>query len=89
MYDVSWISAERYEIEGTYCRHYDSSSVMDENRFRYDLGSLGQRITSESAKMRLIFEKNIAMVWWNKDPKSEMYKLPAMLLVSMQSKMLY
>jgi len=38
MYDVCFLRAERYEIHGTIVDTMIAGSLVDENRFRYDLG---------------------------------------------------
>ena len=42
MYDVCFLRAERYEIQGRIIDTMIAGSLVDENRFRYDLGSLGR-----------------------------------------------
>ena len=42
MYDVCFLRAERYEIQGTIVDTMIAGSLVDENRYRYDLGSLGR-----------------------------------------------
>ena len=52
-----------------------AGSLVDENRFRYDLGSMGRDylgIGKNEAVLKETAEE------WGVDAKSEMYKLPAM-----------
>ena len=46
---------------------------MDENRFRYDLGSLGRDYVGIGKNEAVLTE---TAKEWGVDPKSEMYKLP-------------
>tara|TARA_R100000322_G_scaffold127_1_gene98 strand:- start:181 stop:1644 length:1464 start_codon:yes stop_codon:yes gene_type:complete len=48
---------------------------VDENRFRYDLGSMGRDYVGKG-KNEAVLKETAEM--WGVDPKSEMYKLPAM-----------
>jgi DNA polymerase I-like protein with 3'-5' exonuclease and polymerase domains len=48
---------------------------VDENRFRYDLGSMGRDYLGRG-KNEAVLNETAAI--WGVDPKSEMYKLPAM-----------
>jgi len=75
MYDVCFLRAERYEIQGRIVDTMIAGSLVDENRFRYDLGSLGRDyvgIGKNEAVLKETAER------WGIDAKSEMYKLPAM-----------
>ena len=42
MYDVCFLRAERFEIQGRIVDTMIAGSLVDENRFRYDLGSMGR-----------------------------------------------
>ncbi len=75
MYDVSWIRATGLKING---RIYDTmiaASLVDENRFSYTLNSLAGfyklGYKDETELTRAAKERGL-------DPKSEMWKLPAM-----------
>ena len=50
------------------------SSIVDENRFRYDLNSVAFDYTGE--KNESVLQQSAKD--WGIDPKAEMYKLPAM-----------
>ena len=52
-----------------------AGSLVDENRFRYDLGSMGRDYLGRG-KNEAVLNETAAI--WGVDPKSEMYKLPAM-----------
>ena len=75
MYDVCFLRAERYEIHGTIVDTMIAGSLVDENRFRYDLGSMGRDYVGKGKNEAVL--KETADVW-GVDAKSEMYKLPAM-----------
>jgi DNA polymerase I-like protein with 3'-5' exonuclease and polymerase domains len=75
MYDVCFLRAERYEIKGEIVDTMIAGSLVDENRFRYDLGSLGRDYVG-IGKNEAVLKETAAT--WGIDPKSEMYKLPAM-----------
>ena len=75
MYDVCFLRAERYEIHGTIVDTMIAGSLVDENRFRYDLGSMGRDYVGKGKNEAVL--KETADVW-GIDAKSEMYKLPAM-----------
>jgi hypothetical protein len=52
-----------------------AGSLVDENRFRYDLGSLGRDYVGIGKNEAVLKE---TADHWGVDAKSEMYKLPAM-----------
>ena len=75
MYDVCFIRAEGLKINGTIIDTMISGSLVDENRFRYDLGSLGRDYVGIGKNEAVL---NETAKEWGVEPKSEMYKLPAM-----------
>jgi DNA polymerase I-like protein with 3'-5' exonuclease and polymerase domains len=75
MYDVCFLRAERYEIHGTIVDTMIAGSLVDENRYRYDLGSLGRDYVGIGKNEAVLKE---TADHWGIDAKSEMYKLPAM-----------
>ena len=75
MYDVCFIKAEGLKINGTIIDTMISGSLVDENRFRYDLGSMGRDYVGKGKNEAVLLE---TAKEWGIDPKSEMYKLPAM-----------
>jgi DNA polymerase I-like protein with 3'-5' exonuclease and polymerase domains len=75
MYDVCFIRAEGLKINGTIIDTMISGSLVDENRFRYDLGSMGRDYVGRGKNEAVLLE---TAKEWGIDPKSEMYKLPAM-----------
>jgi DNA polymerase I-like protein with 3'-5' exonuclease and polymerase domains len=75
MYDVCFIRAEGFKIEGQIVDTMIAGSLVDENRFRYDLGSMGRDYVGKGKNEAVLAE---TAKEWGIDPKSEMYKLPAM-----------
>ena len=75
MYDVCFIRAAGLEICGDIVDTMIAGSLVDENRFRYDLGSMGRDYLGKGKNEAVL--KETADVW-GVDAKSEMYKLPAM-----------
>ena len=75
MYDVCWIRAMGIEIKGDIVDTMTAASLINENRMRYDLNSLGREYIG--------YGKNEAALIagakeWGIDPKAEMWRLPAM-----------
>jgi DNA polymerase I-like protein with 3'-5' exonuclease and polymerase domains len=75
MYDVSWIRSMGLKIQGQIVDTMIAASLINENRFRFDLNSLGwdylghgknESALNEEAKSRGL------------DPKADMWKLPPM-----------
>jgi len=75
MYDVCFIRAAGLDIKGKIVDTMIAGSLVDENRFRYDLGSMGRDYLGKGKNEAVL--KETADIW-GIDAKSEMYKLPAM-----------
>ena len=75
MYDVCFIRAAGLKINGTIVDTMIAGSLVDENRFRYDLGSMGRDYLG-IGKNEAVLKETADL--WGIDAKSEMYKLPAM-----------
>ena len=75
MYDVCFIRSEGLRIKGTIIDTMIAGSLVDENRFRYDLGSMGRDYVGRGKNEVVLAE---TAKEWGIDAKSEMYKLPAM-----------
>ena len=75
MYDVCWIRSMGLEIQGKIIDTMIAGSLVDENRFRYDLGSLGRDYVG-IGKNEAVLKETAAH--WGIDHKAEMYKLPAL-----------
>ena len=75
MYDVCFIKAAGLKINGPIVDTMIAGSLVDENRFRYDLGSMGRDYLG-IGKNETVLKETADL--WGVDAKSEMYKLPAM-----------
>ena len=75
MYDVCFIRSAGLDIKGKIVDTMIAGSLVDENRFRYDLGSMGRDYLGKGKNEAVL--KETADIW-GIDAKSEMYKLPAM-----------
>ena len=75
MYDVCWIRAMGIKINGNIYDTMIAASLVNENRFRYDLGSLGWDYVGRGKNET---ELVAAAKEWGVDPKADMWKLPAM-----------
>ena len=75
IYDVCWLRAMGFKINGDIACTMIASALTDENRFRYDLNSLSWHYLGYGKNEAALAE---AAEEWGIDPKSEMYKLPAM-----------
>jgi len=75
MYDVCFIKATGLNISGEIVDTMIAGSLVDENRFRYDLGSMGRDYLG-IGKNEAVLKETADL--WGVDAKSEMYKLPAM-----------
>ena len=75
MYDVCFIRAAGLQIAGDIVDTMIAGSLVDENRFRYDLGSMGRDYLG-IGKNEAVLKETADL--WGVDAKSEMYKLPAM-----------
>ncbi len=75
IYDVCWLRAMGFKINGDIACTMIASAITDENRFRYDLNSLSWHYLGYGKNEAALAE---AAEEWGINPKSEMYKLPAM-----------
>ena len=75
MYDVCWLRALGFKINGRIVDTMIAAAVTDENRFRYDLNSLSWKYNGFGKNEAALAE---AAAQWGIDPKSEMYKLPSL-----------
>lgn len=75
MYDVCWIQSLGLTISGKIVDTMIATSLVDENRFKYDLNSVAKEFTGMGKNENALQEAATA---WGVDPKSEMYKLPAL-----------
>ena len=75
MYDVSWIRSLGFHINGGIIDTMIAASLVNENRYRYDLNSLGWDFVGQGKNET---ELNNAAQEWGVDPKADMWKLPAL-----------
>ena len=74
MYDVCWIRNLGIKINGLIVDTMIAASLVNENRFRYDLNSLSWDYLGHGKNEAIL---NEAAKEWGIDPKAEMWKLPA------------
>ena len=74
IYDMCWIHRLGLTVHGTIVDTMIMASLVDENRFRYDLNSVANDYTGMGKNESALQE---AAKEWGVDPKAEMYKLPA------------
>ena len=75
MYDVCWIRTMGIKINGNIYDTMIAASLVNENRFRYDLGSLGWDYCGKGKNETELVN---AAKEWGLDPKADMWKMPAM-----------
>jgi len=75
MYDVCWIRKMGIKINGNIYDTMIAASLVNENRFRFDLNSLGWDYVGRGKNETEL--KQIAKEW-GIDPKADMWKLPSM-----------
>ncbi len=83
MYDVCWLRAAGVEIKGEIVDTMVMASLIDENRLWYSLNSVSFDYLGKTKNEAAL---NEAAQSWGIDPKSEMYKLPAMYVGSYAEK---
>ena len=83
MYDVCWLRAAGVEIKGQIIDTMVMMSLIDENRLWYSLNSVAFDYLGKTKNEAAL---NEAAQSWGIDPKSEMYKLPAMYVGSYAEK---
>jgi DNA polymerase I-like protein with 3'-5' exonuclease and polymerase domains len=75
MYDVCWLRAAGIQINGLIVDTMVMTSLIDENRLTYTLNSVSFKYLNDVKDEKALTE---AAQSWGIDPKSEIYKLPAM-----------
>jgi len=75
MYDVCWIRAMGIKINGNIYDTMIAASLVNENRYRFDLNSLGWDYVGRGKNET---ELKVAAKEWGIDPKADMWKLPSM-----------
>ena len=71
-YDVGWLKAEGYTINGEIHDTMMAAPLLNENEYSYSLNSIGKEYLGEEKDESLLIEAAQA---WGVDPKAEMYKL--------------
>ena len=79
MYDVCWIRSMGIQINGRIFDTMIAASLVNENRFRFDLNSLGWDYVGRGKNET---ELRTAANEWGIDPKSDMWMLPSMYVGS-------
>ena len=79
MYDVCWLRSLGMKINGQIVDTMIAASLINENRFRYDLNGISRDYLGKGKDETALYE---AAKSWGVDPKAEMYKLPAMYVGS-------
>ena len=79
MYDVCWIRKMGIKINGRIVDTMIAASLVNENRFRFDLNSLGWDYVGKGKNET---ELKAAANEWGVDPKADMWKLPSMYVGS-------
>ena len=79
MYDVCWLRSLGIKINGQIVDTMIAASLINENRFRYDLNGISRDYLGRGKDETALYE---AAKSWGVDPKAEMYKLPAMYVGS-------
>ena len=75
MYDICWIRKMGIKINGRIVDTMIAASLVNENRFRFDLNSLGWDYCGKGKNET---ELKAAANEWGVDPKADMWKLPSM-----------
>ncbi len=75
MYDVCWLRKLGVQVQGQIVDTMIAASLVNENRYRYDLNGLSRDYIGKGKDENALYE---AAKSWGVDPKAEMYKLPAM-----------
>ena len=83
MYDVCWLRAAGVKINGHIVDTMVMASLIDENRLSYTLNSISYEFLGDVKDEKALTE---AAQSWGIDPKSEMYKLPALYVGSYAEK---
>ena len=71
-YDVGWLKAEGYTINGTIHDTMMAAPLLNENEYSYSLNSICKEYLGEEKDESLLIEAAQA---WGVDPKADMYKL--------------
>ena len=76
-YDLGWLRAAGFEVNGKIIDTMVTANLIDENRFSYSLNALGYDYLGKTKSEKGLVE---AAKEFGIDPKAEMWKLPAMFV---------
>jgi DNA polymerase I-like protein with 3'-5' exonuclease and polymerase domains len=74
-YDLGWIRASGFQVNGRIIDTMVIASLLDENRFSYSLNALSYDLLNKTKSEKALVE---AAREFGIDPKGEMWKMPAM-----------
>ena len=74
-YDLGWLLAEGFKVNGRVIDTMITASLLDENRFSYSLNALAYDYLSKTKSESTLQD---AAKQFGVDPKGELWKLPAM-----------
>ena len=77
LYDLGWLYAEGIDVKGPIVDTMLMAPIINENKFSYALNAVGKDMLNEYKDENLLKQ---AAVEFGVDPKSEMYKLPAIFV---------
>ena len=76
-YDLGWLLSEGFTVNGTVIDTMVVTSLLDENRFSYSLNAVVYDLLNKTKSEKVL---NQTARDFGVDPKSEMWKLPAMFV---------
>ena len=77
LYDLGWLYAEGIDVKGPIVDTMIMAPIINENKFSYALNAVGKDMLNEYKDENLLKQ---AAVEFGVNPKSEMYKLPAIFV---------
>ena len=76
-YDVGWLRQMGLKVKGRIIDTLIAAPLIDENKYKYDLNTVGREYLNDTKSQKLLFETAKA---WGVDAKAEMWKLPPMFV---------
>jgi len=76
-YDVGWLRQMGLKVKGRIIDTLIAAPLIDENRYKYDLNTVGREYLNDTKSQKLLFE---TAKEWGVDAKAEMWKLPPMFV---------
>jgi len=77
VYDLGWLHAEGIKVNGPIVDTMSMATILNENKFSYKLNAVGKDILNEIKDENKLKQAGLD---FGVDPKSEMYKLPAIFV---------